>query len=135
MAQEETEYEGGLKMEATRTGFYQQPYSQVMPDTSQAMEWPDTSQAMEWLSRLGHDEKREAKRRELEENFSFEGFQVARRGIAGSRYDPTMTVREKSITFNNACIRMLEKKYHATVIPAHDWDLFQTLKKAPFCHR
>ena len=28
MAQEETEYEGGLKMEATRTGFYQQPYSQ-----------------------------------------------------------------------------------------------------------
>ena len=108
MAQEETEYEGGLKMEATRTGFYQQPYSQVMPDTSQAMEWPDTSQAMEWLSRLGHDEKREAKRRELEENFSFEGFQVARRGIAGSRYDPTMTVREKSITFNNACIRMLE---------------------------
>lgn len=25
--------------------------------------------------------------------------------------------------------------YNATVIPAHDWDLFQTLKKAPFCHK
>lgn len=32
-------------------------------------------------------------------------------------------------------VRMLEKKYNATVIPAHDWDLFQTLKKAPFCHK
>ena len=28
-------------------------------------------------------------------------------------------------------VRRLQKKYHATVIPAHDWDLFQTLKKAP----
>ena len=28
-------------------------------------------------------------------------------------------------------VRRLQKKYSATVIPAHDWDLFQTLKKAP----
>lgn len=28
-------------------------------------------------------------------------------------------------------VRYLQKKYHAKVIPAHDWDLFQTLKKAP----
>lgn len=28
-------------------------------------------------------------------------------------------------------VRMLQKKYHAAVIPAHDWDLFQKLKKAP----
>lgn len=28
-------------------------------------------------------------------------------------------------------VRRLQKKYHATMIPAHDWDLFQTLKKAP----
>ena len=32
-------------------------------------------------------------------------------------------------------VRRLEKKYNATVIPAHDWDLFQTLKKAPYCHK
>lgn len=29
-------------------------------------------------------------------------------------------------------VRRLQKKYNATMIPAHDWDLFQTLKKAPF---
>ena len=28
-------------------------------------------------------------------------------------------------------VRYLTNKYHATMIPAHDWDLFQTLKKAP----
>lgn len=28
-------------------------------------------------------------------------------------------------------VRRLQKKYNATVIPAHDWDLFKTLKKAP----
>jgi len=28
-------------------------------------------------------------------------------------------------------VRRLEKRYNATVIPAHDWDLFQTLRKAP----
>lgn len=28
-------------------------------------------------------------------------------------------------------VRMLQKKYNATMIPAHDWDLFKTLKKAP----
>lgn len=28
-------------------------------------------------------------------------------------------------------VRMLQKKYNATVIPAHDWDLFKTLKKTP----
>lgn len=28
-------------------------------------------------------------------------------------------------------VRALQKKYNATLIPAHDWDLFRTLKKAP----
>ncbi|MGX8711099.1 MAG: N-acyl homoserine lactonase family protein [bacterium] len=28
-------------------------------------------------------------------------------------------------------VRRLQKQYHATVIPAHDWDFFQTLRKAP----
>lgn len=28
-------------------------------------------------------------------------------------------------------VRTLQKKYDARLIPAHDWDLFQTLKKAP----
>ncbi len=28
-------------------------------------------------------------------------------------------------------VRALTKKHHATMIPGHDWDIFQTLKKAP----
>lgn len=28
-------------------------------------------------------------------------------------------------------VRRLQKKYNATVIPAHDWEMFKTLKKAP----
>ena len=28
-------------------------------------------------------------------------------------------------------IREIQKKYHANIIPAHDWDFFQTLKTAP----
>ena len=28
-------------------------------------------------------------------------------------------------------VRRLQKEYHAQMIPAHDWDMFQTLKKAP----
>lgn len=28
-------------------------------------------------------------------------------------------------------VRRLQKKHNATVIPAHDWELFQTLRKAP----
>lgn len=28
-------------------------------------------------------------------------------------------------------VRMLQKKYNATMIPAHDWELFGTLRKAP----
>lgn len=31
-------------------------------------------------------------------------------------------------------VRRLQKQYHATMIPAHDWDLFQTLRKAPACY-
>lgn len=32
-------------------------------------------------------------------------------------------------------VRYLQRKYHATMIPAHDWDLFQTLRKAPYWYK
>lgn len=28
-------------------------------------------------------------------------------------------------------VRRLQKELNATMIPAHDWEMFQTLKKAP----
>ena len=67
----------------------------------------DTSMQMEWLSGLPKDERLEAKRLELQKNFSWDGFQVIRH--QASPFDPVMTVRGKSVTFNNACISKLER--------------------------
>ena len=38
----------------------------------------------------------------------FVGFQVVRREFISHNFDPAMTVRENSVTFNNACISKLE---------------------------
>ena len=56
----------------------------------------DTSMQMEWLSGLPKDERLEAKRLELQKNFSWDGFQVIRH--QASPFDPVMTVRGKSVT-------------------------------------
>ena len=95
-----------------------QPSSQVQgqknpakPDSNRKTEptWkPDTSQQMEWLSGLSREEKLEAKRLALQASFSFEGYQVVRREFISHRFDPAMTIRGTSITFNNACISKLE---------------------------
>lgn len=68
----------------------------------------DTSQQMEWLSGLSREEKLEAKRLALQASFSFEGYQVVRREFISHRFDPAMTIRGTSITFNNSCISKLE---------------------------
>lgn len=82
-------------------GFFQQrPFSR----TPQL----DTSQQMEWLSGMSREEKLEAKRLAMEASFSFDGYQVVRREFISHQFDPAMTVRGTSITFNNACISKLE---------------------------
>lgn len=57
---------------------------------------------------LSREERMEAKRLVEEANFSFEGYQVVRREFMSHQFDPAMTVRGNSITFNNACISKLE---------------------------
>ena len=57
---------------------------------------------------LSRAEQLEAKRLAEEENFSFEGYQVVRREFISHRFDPAMTIRGNSITFNNSCISKLE---------------------------
>jgi hypothetical protein len=69
---------------------------------------PDLTQQMEWLGGLSREDRLEAKRLQLQANFSFEGFQVVRREFISHRFDPAMTVRGNSISFNNACISKLE---------------------------
>ena len=54
------------------------------------------------------EERDEARRIAVEASFNFDGYQVVRREFAGSRFDPVLTIREKSITFNKACISKLD---------------------------
>lgn len=57
---------------------------------------------------LTREERMEAKRLAEEANFSFVGYQVVRREFISHRFDPAMTIRGNSITFNNSCISKLE---------------------------
>lgn len=57
---------------------------------------------------LSRQERMEAKRLAEEANFSFEGYQVVRREFIAHTFDPAMTIRGNSITFNNSCISKLE---------------------------
>ena len=59
-------------------------------------------------SALTRAERQEAKRLAEEANFSFAGYQVVRREFISHRFDPAMTIRGNSITFNNSCISKLE---------------------------
>jgi len=60
------------------------------------------------ISTLSREERQEAKRLAEEANFSFTGYQVVRREFISHRFDPAMTIRGNSITFNNSCISKLE---------------------------
>ena len=57
---------------------------------------------------LTREERQEAKRLVEEASFSFVGYQVVRREFISHRFDPAMTIRGNSITFNNSCISKLE---------------------------
>ncbi len=57
---------------------------------------------------LTREERQEAKRLAEEASFSFSGYQVVRREFISHRFDPAMTIRGGSITFNNSCISKLE---------------------------
>ena len=60
------------------------------------------------INTLTREERQEAKRLAEEANFSFAGYQVVRREFISHRFDPAMTIRGDSITFNNSCISKLE---------------------------
>ena len=61
---------------------------------------------------LTREEQLEARRLAEESNFSYAGYQVVRREFVSHRFDPAMTVRSNSITFNNACIKAVENTTH-----------------------
>lgn len=58
---------------------------------------------------LTKEQREEAAREAAETGFSFEGYQVVRREFFSHKYEPTMTIKGNSITFNNSCISKLEE--------------------------
>lgn len=65
---------------------------------------------------LSKEEKAEAARIALEAGFSFDGYQVVRREFFSHRFDPTLTIKGNSITFNNTCISRLDEVVYVQVL-------------------
>lgn len=65
---------------------------------------------------LNREERKEAERIALEAAFSYDGYQVARREFFSHKYDPTLTFKGNSITFNNACISSLDGVVYIQVL-------------------
>ena len=95
-----------------------QPWSQSRqgyrpgPQNPQRMSYPGFPQPAatnpQGMNGLTREERQEAKRLAEEANFNFSGYQVVRREFISHRFDPAMTIRGNSITFNNSCISKLE---------------------------
>ena len=51
---------------------------------------------------------REQRTAELEQTFSYDGYQIVRKELFAHLRDPAITIRKDSVTFNTACIEGLE---------------------------
>lgn len=104
-------------------GGFQRPFSRPAQNPQKTPSAPGhggntVEQAIEQqktrLNGPSHADLLEAKRLALEAEFSFEGFQVARRDP--SIYYPAVTIRPRTIKFNNSCITMLEQATYVQFI-------------------
>ena len=59
---------------------------------------------------------KEERAMELEQEFSFDGYQVVRRELFAHQRDPAVVIRRDSIAFNMACIRGLEDTVYILVL-------------------
>lgn len=76
---------------------------------------------------LSREEQLEARRLAEKNNFSYVGYQVVQREFVSHSFDPAMTVRVNSITFNNACIKVLKNatyvQFMINPIVMMEWNL------------
>ena len=92
----------------TRPGYPQMPgYRQTTPQRTPPPQQTPVQQQTN-AGTLTREERLEAKRLAEEANFSYNGYQVVRREFMSHKFDPAMTIRGNSITFNNSCISKLE---------------------------
>ena len=65
---------------------------------------------------LSKQERDEAALAAAAANFSFNGYQVVRREFFSHKFDPTLTIKNNSIIFNNACISKLDQVVYVQVL-------------------
>ena len=65
---------------------------------------------------LSRQEREEAARIAAEAHFSFDGYQVVRREFFSHKFDPTLTIRNNGIVFNNACISKMDEVVYVQVL-------------------
>ena len=53
---------------------------------------------------------------EIEDTFSYDGYQIARREMFAHQREPAVTIRKDSITFNTACINGLEDVIYIQIL-------------------
>ena len=53
---------------------------------------------------------------EIQDTFSYDGYQIARREMFAHLRDPAVTIRKDSITFNTACINGLEEAVYIQIL-------------------
>jgi len=53
---------------------------------------------------------------EIEDTFSYDGYQIARREMFAHLREPAVTIRKDSVTFNTACINGLEEAVYIQIL-------------------
>ena len=95
-------------IDSVQPRYQQRPGYRPPPPGMQRTTYPSAPPNLN-VGGLSREERLEAKRLAEEANFKFAGYQVVRREFISHRFDPAMTIRENSITFNNSCISKLEE--------------------------
>lgn len=103
---------------------YQQLYSQQHQQMQQAQRPNPLANFAEGAQKmtpggfqpLNREERREAERIALEASFNYNGYQVVRREFFSHKFDPSLTFKGNSITFNNACISSLDGVVYVQVL-------------------
>ena len=60
----------------------------------------------------GYDERAA----EIEKSFSYDGYQIVRRGLFAHQREPAVTIRKDSISFNTAFIEGLEDAVYVQIM-------------------
>ena len=102
-----------LNFQQTAQNYQNPPYTPGLPEDILNQTQKLTESGFQPLNR---QEREEAARIAIEAGFSFDGYQVVRREFFSHRFDPTLTIKGNSITFNNACISRLDEVIYIQVL-------------------